>query len=78
METKTIDNLLNELNEVQLKKESLSSIMGGIVQCGYVVESVGTHTGTVTTFYCPATECYTMYWNGGQIFPHELSERDRS
>lgn len=33
MEVKSIDNLLNELNDVQLSKESMFGIMGGQEQC---------------------------------------------
>ena len=72
-----MDNLLNELNEVQLGKESMSCIKGG-GQCGYETGSWDTKSGQVLEYYCPETECYTMYWNGGQIFPHELSQGDRT
>lgn len=78
MKTKTSDFLLKELNDVQLSNESMHNIKGGQEQCGYVYESYRTKTGQVVVFYCPATEVYTMYWNGGQMFPHEMSTGDRT
>lgn len=73
-ETKTMDNLLNELNEVQLGKESMSCIKGGWVNQW----SVKTKSGILLERLDPETGVYEWRLNGVVYFPHELGSNDRT
>ncbi len=67
MEVKSIDNLLNELNEVQLSKDSMKGISGGWTA------SYETQTGTLTIRYRDSdSRIMDIRINGRFVFAFEI------
>ncbi len=78
MEAKSIDNLLDELNNVQLSKESMQCISGG----GFWDVAEG-HAHTACTgsgkllLVCKDDINY-LYFEGRQIMPEQIPAGDRT
>lgn len=67
MEAKSIDNLLNELNNVQLSKESMSGISGGYTICHT------TKTGSVDISYHDNGRISEIRLNGCYVFSYNIT-----
>lgn len=85
MELKKIDNLLQELKDTQLSKESLTRILGGSDPFehdlfeGVLQWKVDTVTGWLRQYYDAETDVY-MWVNQhiGQCVPGDLGSNDRT